>query len=104
MNDKINKTSTKHGKKIIVNCWSCGKAFDIVKAERCYAHLNLNHIGHVLSECVDLRWTTKCSHCGACVCHKYEKMKEIVCPTLNNVGIGAVMPSVYKQLEQEAQA
>ena len=102
MNKSI-KLSNKHGKQVIVNCWSCGKAFDIVTADRCYAHLNPSHVGHQMSECVNLQWTTKCSHCGACICHKVNKMKDIKCEVLNNAGIMRVMPSVHKQLTNEVQ-
>lgn len=75
---------------IIVNCWKCGIPFDIAQAEKCFDHLPEGH------------WTTKCTYCGACICHKAYKMKQI-CEKLasnKNVqeqGIGAVMPSVYKQ-------
>lgn len=75
---------------IFVNCWSCGKKFDITCADRCYEHLE------------DKQWTTKCSHCGACICQKANKMKPI-CETLaenpriKNAEIGVVMPSVHKK-------
>ena len=93
-------TSVKHRKAIYVNCWKCGLRFDIVSAKRCFEHLNINHQGHVISECVGFRWTTKCSHCGACICHKYDKMQEIECEVLNRVGIGKVMPSVKRSLNR----
>ena len=80
----------KHGKQIIVNCWKCGKAFDIVSAKRCYEHLE-NYWGIK-------NWTTKCSHCGTCMCHKIEKMQDIKCKVLNEVGIMKVMPSVKREL------
>ena len=85
----------KHRKQIFVICWKCGKRFDIVKAERCYEHLNDKE---------DHRWgilhfTTKCSHCGACICHKVDKMQPIKCDVLNEVGIIRVMPSVKEKLK-----
>ena len=91
----------KHKKKILVNCWKCDKEFNIVTAKRCYEHLNIGHNGHELSECVDLSWTTKCSHCGACICHKRDKMQDIKCKVLNKVGITRVMPSVKINLRSE---
>lgn len=96
----------KHDKQIIVNCWKCGKPFDVVTAERCYDHLNGKQDARSLTEFVapeELQWTTKCSHCGACVCYKYGKMKDIDCKVLNKVGIMRVMPSVHKQLTKEAE-
>jgi len=91
------KMLTKHKKKIIVNCWKCKKPFDIVTAERCYDHLNDEE---------DYKWgtlhfTTKCSNCNACICHKIEEMKNIKCDVLNKVGIMRVMPSVKRQLTKE---
>lgn len=86
-----------HGKQIIVNCWKCGKTFDVVTAKRCYEHLNGDRQGNQQG------WTTKCAHCGACICHKVNKMKDIKCEVLNNAGIMRVMPSVHKQLTNEVQ-
>lgn len=99
-------TEMKHAKQIIVNCWSCGKPFDVVTAERCYEHLNGKQDEHALTEFVApeaLRWTTKCSHCGACICHKYEKMQDVNCKVLNKVGIMRVMPSVKRKLHKSTQ-
>ena len=90
----------KHSKQIIVNCWKCGKPFDIVTAERCYEHLNGNYQDTQLMLYLgEAQWTTKCSHCGACICHKFKKMQLIKCDVLNKVGIMKVMPSVKKQIE-----
>lgn len=93
----------KHPKQILVNCWSCGKPFDIVTAERCYDHLNGKERERQFIEFLEpetLRWTTKCSHCGECICHKYNKMQPIKCDVLNKVGIMSVMPSVKRSLKQ----
>ncbi len=84
---------------IFVNCWKCKKKFDITCAERCYEHLSQKdtQTGRYVE-----KWTTKCSHCGACICHKVDKMKPI-CETLaenpriKNAEIGVVMPSVYEK-------
>ena len=84
---------------IFVNCWKCGKKFDITCADKCFEHLNDHISGENLEKA---RFTTKCSHCGACICHKYDKMKPI-CDTLKQnprikkSGIMGVMPSVHKK-------
>ena len=92
-----------HEKQIIVNCWKCGKPFDVVTAERCYWHLNGKITSwyqfHDIKDSPSSKWTTKCSHCGACICHKYKKMESIDCGVLNKVGISKVMPSVKRQLQ-----
>ena len=95
-----------HEKKIIVDCWSCGKPFDVVKAKRCYRHLNglgFDPKRVMMVDRDEYQWTTKCSHCGACICHKYNKMQNIDCKVLNNVGIMRVMPSVKKQLLEKVE-
>ena len=86
----------KHKKQIFVNCWKCHKKFDIVSAERCYEHLN-DKEDHKWGT---LHFTTKCSHCGACICHKVDKMKPIKCKVLNEKGIMCVMPSVKLELRK----
>lgn len=80
-----------HAEHIFVTCWKCKKDFDITEAEHCLEHLTNG-------------WTTKCSHCGACICHKIDKMKPIECEVLNKKGINKVMPSVYKTLIQIQQS
>ena len=76
---------------VFVKCWSCERKFDITSAERCYEHLNGS-------------WTTKCSHCGSCICHKFYKMKKLCKSSKYNneklrlSGIESVMPSVHKKL------
>jgi len=88
-----------HDKEIIVNCWKCHKEFDIVKAGRCYQCLNtLSQMMGI--DTTPLRWTTKCFHCGACICHKIQKMQSIECDVLNKVGIMNVMPSVKRSLQK----
>ena len=76
-----------HSPHIFVKCWNCKKDFDITEAEHCYEHLENGH------------WTTKCSHCGACVCGKVYKMVPTDCKVLNSHGIFTVMPSLAKQLK-----
>lgn len=90
----INRNENKHAKHIFVNCWKCKKDFEITGAERCYEHL----IG------MDGKpsWTTKCSQCGACICHKRDKMVKIDCEVLNKEGIMVVIPSVKEQLEKSS--
>lgn len=99
----------KHKKQIFVNCWKCHKKFDIVSAERCYEHLNrggmfydgLNYGGDLYEYRKEpKKWTTKCSHCGTCICHKVDKMKPIKCKVLNEKGIMCVMPSVKLELKK----
>ena len=86
---------------IFVNCWSCKKDFDITEAEKCYDHLNGNEESKQLAiELGEAHFTTKCSHCGACICHKANKMVPTDCKVLNEKGIFAVMPSLKKQLEK----
>ena len=88
----------KHKKVIFINCWKCGKRFDIVSAKRCYDHLNQGSRTEMYEFTRVLEWTTKCSHCDACICHKINKMKKIKCNVLNKVGIMRVMPSVKRKL------
>ena len=77
---------------VFVNCWKCGKKFDITSAEHCTKHLKSG------------AWTTKCSHCDACICHKFDKMKRLCSSSkykserLRKSGIECVMPSVHKKL------
>lgn len=77
---------------VFVNCWKCGKKFDITSAKHCTEHLKGG------------AWTTKCSHCGACICHKFNKMKKLCRESKYNnnklrlSGIECVMPSVHKKL------
>jgi len=88
---------------IFVNCWKCKKKFDITCAERCYDHLNDDpSVFNFAKE----RWTTKCSHCGACICHKFDKMKQICKnlgdnPRVKKSEISRVMPSVHKKYCEE---
>ncbi len=98
-------TLDKHGKEIIVNCWKCGKSFDIVRAEPCFEHLNGKHQEMLIAKFLgEAKWTTKCSHCGACMCHKFNKMIPIKCELLNKKGIMKVMPSVKKSLNRRSNA
>jgi len=86
----------KHNKKIIVNCWKCEKPFDLLTARKCHRHLSFTDVQGFKFD----RWTTKCSHCGACICHKVAKMKPIKNDVLNKRGITMVMPSVKRQLQR----
>jgi len=92
--------NVKHKKAIYVNCWKCGLRFDIVSAKRCYEHLNKGSRTEMYEFTKTLEWTTKCPHCGACICHKYNKMLEIECDVLNKAGIMRVMPSVKQGLNR----
>jgi len=87
---------------VFVNCWKCEKKFDITCAERCYEHLNYYTFPPDIQERKPAKWTTKCPHCGACICHKFYKMKPI-CenladnPRIKESEISSVMPSVHKK-------
>ena len=86
---------------IFVNCWSCERKFDITSAERCYEHLNGDWFD---ASGVEKLWTTKCSHCGSCICHKFHEMKKLCNDSITNndklrlSGIESVMPSIHKKL------
>jgi len=91
------------GKRVFVNCWKCKKRFDITSAERCYKHLNYWTYPPDQEDLQKAKWTTKCSHCGACICHKYDKMKPLCDKALENEkllfsDITQVTPSVHKRL------
>jgi len=91
---------------IFVNCWKCKKKFDITSAERCYKHLNYYTFPPDQTDREHVKWTTKCSHCGTCICHKADKMKPLCESALENSrllesGITEVMPSVHKKLCHE---
>lgn len=90
-----------HMKNIFVNCWKCHKDFEITGAEKCYDHLNGDYESTQLAISLGkAKFTTKCSHCGACICHKIDKMVQTNCEVLNKEGITMVMPSLAKQLEK----
>jgi hypothetical protein len=82
----------KHMKNIFIKCWKCKKDFEITGAERCYKHL--------LSSEGKPEFTTKCFHCGSCICHKVSKMIPTDCEVLNSEGITMVMPSLARQLKK----
>lgn len=92
----------KHLKHIFVKCWKCKKDFEITGAERCYDHLNGTQYEIEITRSIEpetLKWTTKCSHCGSCICHKVNKMVPTDCEVLNSEGIKMVMPSLARQLK-----
>lgn len=89
-----------HSPHIFVNCWNCKKDFDVTDAAKCYEHLNGNQVQTQMAIALgEAHFTTKCSHCGACICHKISKMVATDCKVLNSKGIFFVMPSLAKQLE-----
>lgn len=90
-----------HTPHIFVTCWKCGKDFDITEAEKCYEHLNGNQEQTQMALALgESHFTTKCSHCGACICYKVSKMVPTDCKILNQKGIKFVMPSLAKQLKK----
>lgn len=88
---------------LFVNCWKCNKRFDLTCAERCYEHLSYLTYPPDSQDRSNAKWTLKCSHCGACICHKYRSKMKLICenlkknPRVKKSGIRAVTTSVYKR-------